>query len=655
MFSILLIISVVLAACAKATPPTTPTAVPSTLPPRLTAVPTSVPPTYTPTPTAIPTSVPPTLTSTPTAAPTATPTESLNPSPRAYTSMAYDVESDRVILFGGQKGDYRFAYNYNDETWAYDVTANKWTQMKPPSGPTRRSAATLTYDAESDRVILYGGGIPSNNWGLADTWAYDFNTNIWKQMANGPANHLGDRLAYDAESDRIILFGGYDMAGFYVNDTWAYDFNSDTWSEMKPRTSPPGRNYHAMAYDARADRVLVWGSDSDTPVDNSIWSYNFNTNTWQEKKPGAGAHPVSRDYPVMAYDTESDRMILYGGFPLGDETWAYAYKTNTWTKLEPNTVPGKLSRHAIVYSTAADRVIVFGGQVGSTQGKYSGETWAYDYNTNTWTNVTPIPTPIPFPNSYMGLVQVGAYKLPLFCEGKGEPTIILENGLDFPTWDVSSLSRFKTITRTCRYMRAGLNGETASGPRTTMDQVNDLHSLLTQAGVPGPYILVGHSKAGFILTLYTNQFPEDIVGLVCVDCLYASFEPIFMKKLAAQNPMSDAMVNTMNGEKIFETDWSQWNEKLDILTSEQQVLKVTSLGGRPFIVLVAGAHGDVYGDEKVNQLAEEAWMEASQELYKLSTHGSLEVVPNVDHWSIRLSNMVDAAIKEIYTAVTTGQ
>ena len=160
---------------------------------------------------------------------------------------------------------------------------------------------------------------------------------------------------------------------------------------MKPSTSPPRRNFNAMAYDAASDRVLVWGCYSVHPDDVSIWSYDFNTNTWQEKKPGEGVHPLSRDYTVMTYDVESDRTILYGGVPLGDETWAYAYKTNTWTKLEPSTVPSKLSRHAIVYSTAADRVILFGGLIGSLQDEHSGETWAYDFNTNTWANMTSNP------------------------------------------------------------------------------------------------------------------------------------------------------------------------------------------------------------------------------------------------------------------------
>ena len=375
---ILVVFLLLLAACAAA-----PAAVPGptdTVAPVL-PTPTLIPPTLIP-----PTPVPPTL---------IPPTDvaALNPSPRGYVSMAYDVESDQIILFGGTTGNIFLAgYTDPDDTWAYDVAANKWTQMKPPSGPTGRAAAALAYDAESDRVILFGGS-EIDAWDLDDTWAYDYNTNTWTEMAKGPANHLGPRIAYDAESDRIILFGGYNLSGYYYNDTWAYDFNSDTWTEMKPSTSPPGRNYQAIAYDAESDRVLTWGGmglDEKLLAPN-VWSYDFNQNMWQEMEIGEGLHPQGADYAAMVYDAKADRTILFGGVSQEDETWAYDYNTNTWVKLEPSTVPGKLSRHAMAYSTAADRVILFGGQVGSTQFTYTDETWTYDLKANTWTNATPHP------------------------------------------------------------------------------------------------------------------------------------------------------------------------------------------------------------------------------------------------------------------------
>lgn len=137
----------------------------------------------------------------------------------------------------------------------------------------------MAYDAESDRVILFGG---ANHTGpeLNDTWGYDYNTDTWEQLAAGPTNHLGPRLAYDAESDRVILFGGFDFpSGSPRDDTWAYDYNSNTWTEMDPSVRPPGRNYQPLVYDAESDRVITWsGYDAEgKPVDDSVWAYDFNT------------------------------------------------------------------------------------------------------------------------------------------------------------------------------------------------------------------------------------------------------------------------------------------------------------------------------------------------------------------------------------------
>ncbi len=336
------------------------------------------------TPQPSPTLIPPTATQSP---------AEMNPSARAATSLVYDAESEQFIMFGGQSGNYEVETSFNNETWTYDVTANKWTQMKPASAPSKRTTDGLAYDAESDRVILFGG-LAFSIFGLADTWAYDYNTNTWNEMAKGPANHLGARLAYDTESDRIILFGGLNIETMlYVNETWAFDFNSNTWTEMKPKTNPPGRNFQAMTYDSKTDRVLAWGGmdeNGEKPVDESMWAYDFNTNNWTEMKPENGAHPAGRDFTQIAYNAKVDRTILYGGTQGGTETWAFDYNTNTWTKLEPATNPGGLEEHSLVYSSTADCVILFGGFLNTTENP-SGETWSYDFNTNTWTNVTPKP------------------------------------------------------------------------------------------------------------------------------------------------------------------------------------------------------------------------------------------------------------------------
>ena len=324
--------------------------------------------------------------------------ESTIPSPRGYVSLAYDAESKQVVLFGGQTGDFRLRTSCNGETWTYNVRSKLWTQLFPKLEPRDRGATELDYDSESDRVIMYGGACRgSGTWGMNETWAYDTNTVTWKRMADGPNWHLGGRMAYDAQSDRMILFGGLDVQDwFYYDDTWAYDYNTNTWQEMSPSLKPPGRNYQAMTYDSKADRVLTWGGMywDESPLPESMWAYDFNTNSWEEFPTDENPYPKSRDYAAMAYDVESDRTILFGGLSIEDPdgevgTWAYDYNTHTWQEMKPVIEPPSVSRHAMVYSAATDQVLLFGGELDDgEQYTYTNEIWAYDYNSNTWTNLT---------------------------------------------------------------------------------------------------------------------------------------------------------------------------------------------------------------------------------------------------------------------------
>ncbi|MEE8199047.1 MAG: kelch repeat-containing protein [Thermoplasmata archaeon] len=141
------------------------------------------------------------------------------PSPRVLAGMAYDSESDRVILFGGRLADAN-----DDETWAYDFNSNTWTNMNPSVKPLARNYPTMAYDSESDRIVLFGG---QTEGGLSgETWAYDYNTDTWINMAPGaaPSPRSAAGMAYDAESDRIILFAGF-LGGpggtTFGDDTWA--------------------------------------------------------------------------------------------------------------------------------------------------------------------------------------------------------------------------------------------------------------------------------------------------------------------------------------------------------------------------------------------------------------------------------------------------
>ncbi|TMQ48664.1 MAG: hypothetical protein E6K71_06845, partial [Candidatus Eisenbacteria bacterium] len=343
------------------------------------------------------------------------------PGPRESSAMAYDSRSDRVILFGGYGGSNEtWAYDFNTntwtdtnpvveppgrwghalaydsqsdrvilfggglyDTWAYDFNGNIWTDMAPASSPLGRESPTLTYDSAADRVVLFGGTV-SGRGDSNETWAYDFQANAWADMARTPPARYGHAMAYDSQSDRIILFGGW-TGTQQSNDTWAYDFKTNTWTDLAPVVGPRVRAYHAMAYDSQSDRVILFGGYGGY---NDTWAYDFNANTWTDMAPATS--PPGRYLHAMAYDSQSDRVILFGGYGGYNDTWAYDFNANTWTDMAPATSPPALVSDAMAYDSAADRVILFGGDNGT---RVSNDTWAYDFNANTWTDMAPATSP----------------------------------------------------------------------------------------------------------------------------------------------------------------------------------------------------------------------------------------------------------------------
>jgi pimeloyl-ACP methyl ester carboxylesterase len=117
------------------------------------------------------------------------------------------------------------------------------------------------------------------------------------------------------------------------------------------------------------------------------------------------------------------------------------------------------------------------------------------------------------------LYGVTGHRMHLYCTGDGSPTIILDAGLgnDSLIWGKVQPELSKT-TRVCSYDRAGYGwSEPRSSPRDANRIADELHTLLAQAGITGPIVLMGHSIAGIYIRAYAAQFPRDLAGLVFVD------------------------------------------------------------------------------------------------------------------------------------------
>jgi pimeloyl-ACP methyl ester carboxylesterase len=117
------------------------------------------------------------------------------------------------------------------------------------------------------------------------------------------------------------------------------------------------------------------------------------------------------------------------------------------------------------------------------------------------------------------LVDVGGYQLHVYCVGTGGPTVVLD--ALFPgtvsNWAWVQPEVAKT-TRVCAYDRAGLGwSDRGPMPRDARQHARELHTLLANAKIPGPYVLVGHSLGGLSARMFADQYPGEVAGLALIE------------------------------------------------------------------------------------------------------------------------------------------
>jgi pimeloyl-ACP methyl ester carboxylesterase len=131
------------------------------------------------------------------------------------------------------------------------------------------------------------------------------------------------------------------------------------------------------------------------------------------------------------------------------------------------------------------------------------------------TGQTPIkPRPLPIGT----LVDVGGYRVHLYCLGQGSPTVMIVGAFSFD-WALVQPEVAK-FTRACTFDPSGTawSDPIKTGTVPTCDQrVNEIHQLILKAPVDGPYVLVGYSVGAQWARLYAAEYPDNIVGMVIVD------------------------------------------------------------------------------------------------------------------------------------------
>jgi pimeloyl-ACP methyl ester carboxylesterase len=119
------------------------------------------------------------------------------------------------------------------------------------------------------------------------------------------------------------------------------------------------------------------------------------------------------------------------------------------------------------------------------------------------------------------LVKIAGAEMHVSRLGNGEPPVILEAGIAASSINWRPLqAELGTLTAAYSYDRAGFGWSRAEKRACTLARITeDLHAMLQAMQVPAPYILVGHSFAGYITRAYADRFPDEVAGLVLLDPL----------------------------------------------------------------------------------------------------------------------------------------
>ena len=120
------------------------------------------------------------------------------------------------------------------------------------------------------------------------------------------------------------------------------------------------------------------------------------------------------------------------------------------------------------------------------------------------------------------MVDAGGFRLRVVASGASHPgpAVVLECGIAGPTsaswaWVQRGVAEFAPVVS---YDRAGLGlSDEGPLPRDGRAIARELRATLANAGIPGPFVFVGHSFGGLVARLFTREFADDVAGLVLAE------------------------------------------------------------------------------------------------------------------------------------------
>jgi len=272
------------------------------------------------------------------------------------------------------------------------------------------------------------------------------------------------------------------------------------------------------------------------------------------------------------------------------------------------------------------------------------------------------------------LYDVGGHRLHLDCRGEGSPTVVLSNGLGGISAGWARVTGpIAETSRVCAYDRAGQGwSDAAASPRDGVQSAEDLHTLLTEAGEHGPYVLVGHSTGGTFAMTYAARYPEQVAGLVLLDssspeqftrlpAFPGQYELLMRRGLAllptlsrlglgylvpAASHLPAADAARVDAISAAPQAYRSQRDEISVLPKVfAQAQALTTLGDRPLAVLTASA----------NSTGTDGWAGAQNQLAALSTQSVHRTVDSTHEGLLEDASPAAESVRAITEVVTAAR
>lgn len=293
-----------------------------------------------------------------------TPDLVLQPSARTGAAIAYDVQDQQLLLFGGRNGSTFFA-----ETWSF--AHGTWTQLSPKVSPSPRTLANLAYDPVAGNAILFGGRNATAEFN--DTWIFEGGNWTRATTAISPTVRSGSGMAFDPSSNESVLFGGENRTGSPLGDTW--EFDGRNWTLLSISGSPAARFGETLTSDPSLGGILLFGGTKGggSPAYADTWE--FANGSWHALSPTSS--PAARYGAASAIAPVGSVVLVFGGVePNGsrylDDLWQF--QGNTWAPVVSAIRPDPRANGSMAWDEAEGYLLLVGGEAGATT---IAETWVF--------------------------------------------------------------------------------------------------------------------------------------------------------------------------------------------------------------------------------------------------------------------------------------